>query len=255
MQTQAISEPVPQELVWTPEMVSRFWAQERRNPENFFSYQVSAVIARRFRQYLKRNAEIVDVGAGGGFLVEDLLAYSHRCAAIEVGADNVDELNKKFQTFPSFLGARRMDDLKPWQSQFDVAFLIEVVEHLYDDDLRSCLASVRGLLRPGGLLIVTTPNEENRSRHFICSPESGRLFHRFQHVRSWSAASLAATLAANGLECLEGKPTNFNVSIDAERRTAGLPLRLARLARRLFSADTPHLYAIARKVSADLRDV
>jgi len=133
------------ELVWTPEMVRRFWAYESKHPENFFSYQVSSVLVRRFRKHL--SGEIVDYGAGGGHLLEDLLSCGFHCAAVESSAN---ELNLLFAGNPLFLGARSFSDLAGWQGKFTTAFLVEVVEHLYDKELMECLSSIHALLKPGG---------------------------------------------------------------------------------------------------------
>src|SRR5262245_55234220 len=131
------------ELVWTPEMVRRFWAYESKHPENFFSYQVSSVLVRRFRKHL--SGEIIDYGAGGGHLVEDLLHCGYRCGAVE---SNASELNFRFAENRFFLGARSFSDLAGWQGKFSTALLIEVVEHLYDKELADCLSSIHALLKP-----------------------------------------------------------------------------------------------------------
>jgi 2-polyprenyl-3-methyl-5-hydroxy-6-metoxy-1,4-benzoquinol methylase len=229
-------------------MVTRFWDFERTRPENFFSFQVGAVIARKFRKILPKNANIVDYGAGRGFLVEDMLANGMHCGAVEFGNEAVTELNQKFQGRPLFLGAQTHDALARWREKFEGAFLIEVVEHLYDSELAAALSAVRELLKPGGILIVTTPNEEDRSKHFICSPESGLLFHSFQHVRSWSAVSLRALLEGHGFSCIEAATTDFGASILALRRTMALPLRIGRSLSKYLLREHPHLYAVARRI-------
>ena len=42
--------------------------------------------------------------------------------------------------------------------------------------------------------MVTTPNNEDLSKSLICNPIDGSLFHRWQHVRSWSKESLTKKL-------------------------------------------------------------
>ena len=129
---------------------------------------------------------------------------------------------------------------------------MEVVEHLYDDDLHICLQNIRRLLVPGGLLIVTTPNSEDMSLSMIPSPESGQLFHRWQHVRVWTKETLVQSLAGQGYAMVEAGVTDFAFSPTAHRRTYGLLLRVLRaLAKRGLaflrpSARLPHLYVVAR---------
>ena len=236
------------ELVWTREMVTRFWDFERTRQENFFSFQVGAVVARKFRKYFPSNADIVDYGAGTGFLVEDLITSGIRCGAVEFGDDAVAGLNEQFCNHPLFLGAQSFEALNSWREKFDGAFLVEVVEHLYDDELSTALVCIRDLLKPGGVLIVTTPNEEDRSKNFVCSPESGFIFHRFQHVRSWSAASLRAVLESYGYSCIETGTTDFTASALALRRTTPLPKRILRSVAKLFTPRRPHLYVVVKRI-------
>lgn len=239
------------ELVWTREMVNRFWAYEQKRPENYFSFQVGGVVVRRFQRYLK--GRVVDYGAGTGFLLEELLAAGFQCGAVEFGQDVVDVLSKRFAGRKGFLGARESIDAAEWTGNFDAVFLLEVIEHLYDQDLQSCLAVARSLLKPGGWLIVTTPNEEDRSQNFICSPESGLLYHRFQHVRSWTAGSLVNLLTANGFEIAEIGTTDFEAHPIAHKRTTPLPMRIIKSASKRLRRRHPHLYSVARLGSVAAR--
>jgi len=242
-----------QELVWTPQMIARFWNFESRRPQNFFTYQVGAALIHYFRRYLNSASRIVDYGAGPGFLVEDLIASGHQCAAIEFAPHAVRLLSTKLAGKPNFLGAYHIDEISAMNGRFDLAFVIEVVEHLYEKDLDTCLDAVRGLLARGGLLIVTTPNDEDRSQSFIMSPETGKVFHRWQHVRSWSAATLQHEICRRGFERVEIGETDLGASIKAVRRSFPWPVRLARaslkrLYRLLRPETAPHLYIVARKI-------
>lgn len=235
------------ELVWSRDMVRRFWAYEKTRPEHYFSFQVGGVVTRRFRS--KLTGRVVDYGAGTGFLLEELLAAGVQCGAVEFGEDVVSALSSRFSNRNGFLGARDNRDLIDWQGSFDAAFLLEVVEHLYDADLQDCLSAIRRLLKPGGSLIVTTPNDEDRGRSFICSPESGLLFHRYQHVRSWNAQSLGDVLTASGFDVSAIGATDFCAHPLAYKRTISFPVRVVRSAAKRLIGQTPHLYAIARSTA------
>jgi 2-polyprenyl-3-methyl-5-hydroxy-6-metoxy-1,4-benzoquinol methylase len=235
------------ELRWTPEMIRRFWDYVQTHPENYFSFQVGRVLTKKFSKYIKHGERVVDYGAGPGFLLDDLLHAGAQVGAVEFSPKSLAELDRKFHATPGFLGARSPDALDGFLDSFDVAFLVEVVEHLYDDELARCLSQVRSLLKPNGLLIVTTPNEEDRSKQFILSPDSGLLFHRFQHVRSWSAASLVATLETHGFRCVEANATDFGASVHALRRTKSLPFRIARSIAKRAMPKKPQLYAVVAK--------
>jgi SAM-dependent methyltransferase len=228
------------EVIWTPEMIARFWAFESTRPENFFSFQVGPVLERRFRKHLT-DKSILDFGAGGGHLLECLLSRGYQCGAFE--PSGAGELAMKFSRFPNFIGATETNVNR----KFDVVFLVEVVEHVYDRELTALLNSVKATLKPGGLLIVTTPNDEDRSKHFIMSPESGNLFHRFQHVRSWTTKTLGDVLSINGFLLQETSVTDFGASFYAMQKSMSAPLRIARtIAKKIMPRKPPHLYALAR---------
>jgi SAM-dependent methyltransferase len=171
-----------EELTWTPEMVERFWFYEICPDRTIFFIQVGAALAGRFRRYFGRRA--ADYRAGPEFLVDDLLDAGIQRGAIEFSEAQIRDLDKTFRGRAGFLGAKTINNIMDWRGSFDTVFLIEVIEHLHDAELDICIKSATSLLKPGGVIILTTPNEENRSQHFICSPESGKIFHRFQHVRS-----------------------------------------------------------------------
>jgi 2-polyprenyl-3-methyl-5-hydroxy-6-metoxy-1,4-benzoquinol methylase len=247
-------ERIVDEMTWTPPMVARFWEWQAQFPEEYFSFRLGAVVLDRFRRYLGRARSIIDYGAGTGFLIEDLLSAGYPAAGVELERDAAARIAETFAGHPRFLGAWTVDDVAAQAQQFDVAFLLEVVEHLHDSELDACLATVRLLLAPGGIAIITTPNDEDRSKDLIMSPETGRLFHRYQHVRSWTAESLAAAIRQRGFEPVEVGVTDFAASVRAFRRTEPIAIRVLRSLKRRASRFTgrggmpPHLYLVARKI-------
>jgi 2-polyprenyl-3-methyl-5-hydroxy-6-metoxy-1,4-benzoquinol methylase len=234
-------------------MVARFWQWQAQFPEEYFSFRLGTVVVRRFRRYLAPARRIVDYGAGSGALTEDLLAAGYSAGAIELEPADATRLRDKFAGQPKFLGAWTIDEVAAQTRQFDVAFLIEVVEHLYEPELDRCLATVRHLLAPDGIAIFTTPNDEDRSKDLIMSPETGLLFHRYQHVRSWTETSLAAAVRQRGFEPVEIGTTDFGASVHAFRRTEPLAIRVLRSLKRRATrlagggGNPPHLYLVARK--------
>jgi SAM-dependent methyltransferase len=233
-------------------MVARFWEWQAQFPEEYFSFRLGAVVVHRFQRYLERAHKVVDYGAGPGFLIEDLLGAGYPAAAVELEPTAAVRIGEKFTGHPKFLGAWTVDEVAAQARQFDLALLLEVVEHLYDDALDDCLGRVRQLLAPGGIAIVTTPNDEDRSKDLVMSPETGRLFHRYQHVRSWTEESLAAALRQRGFEPVEIGVTDFGASVRAFRRTDPLAIRLVRSLRRRTlrlagRIKLPHLYLVARR--------
>jgi 2-polyprenyl-3-methyl-5-hydroxy-6-metoxy-1,4-benzoquinol methylase len=88
-------------------------------------------------------------------------------------------LLKKLSGYDSFLGVIGPDEGR----LFDVVIMAEVIEHVPDRLLGQTLDQVNGLLRDGGIVIVTTPNEENIGQAQVLCPMCRQVFHPWQHVR------------------------------------------------------------------------
>ena len=92
---------------------------------------------------------------------------------------------------------------------FDAVLLLEVVEHLTDEHLNGRLNEVFRLLKPGGVVVITTPNDEDLSVAAKHCPECGAIFHEWQHVRSWNATTLAGHMGGFGFVSQFASPTDF----------------------------------------------
>ena len=110
---------------------------------------------------------ILDMGCGTGWLTSILSEFGEA-----VGVDLAPEAARKRHPHIQFIGA----DITNWQSElnrFDVVVSQEVIEHVHDQ--AGLLGLVRRLLRPGGYLILTTPNARITSH----GPEEWK--RRFRH--------------------------------------------------------------------------
>jgi 2-polyprenyl-3-methyl-5-hydroxy-6-metoxy-1,4-benzoquinol methylase len=117
--------------------------------------------------------------------------------------------------------------------------MLEVVEHMDDEALTRALRDAHRILKPGGHLVLTTPNDEDlRAAKRMC-PECGAVFHQMQHVRSWSAATLAEFVGKFGFETQSAKA----IVLSRYRGLMGMAHRL-RFARR----KRPNLVYIGMKL-------
>ncbi len=183
-------------------------------------------------------------------MLEQLLARGYLAAGSDWSADTLSGVRARFQGRPGFRGADSAEGLLASGRRFDVIFVLEVVEHLYDDWLDSLLETVRALAKPGTRIIFTTPNEEDLDASMILSPCCERLFHRYQHVRSWSRQTLSAYLEARGFRVDEAFASNFNISLARPgRRLHSLKKLLKYRLRR--DKKLPHLAVVCRVNPSD----
>jgi len=242
------------EIEWDDKKVSRLWNYYSRTPpysEIYFSKLFGHHILRQSGLPLGEALKVLDFGCGPGFVWDHLYQMdAHwQYTALDFSPDSVKKVIEKAKGNENFKGAQHVSSLPSGlpESHFDVVLLFEVVEHLNDAYLDTTLAEVARLLKQGGVVVVSTPNEEDLSKFQKFCPECGAIFHEFQHVRSWSVASLTARLKQHGFSLCMAKTLDFT----AQNFTAqGIFRKTKRIAQRLLKGDSgkPHMIAVFQKV-------
>lgn len=210
------------DLEWTPQRVRRFWDYHSSNPALTDTY-FTGLMGRSLLRYVGRRIRIgtaVDVGCGHGHLMQFLMRRGTDVYGADQSPVSVERANAQFAGMAHFRGATVGTHALP-DAVADTVFMVEVVEHLDDAALNDALDEARRLLKPGGHLVLTTPNEENLDASKIMCPDCGAVFHQVQHVRSWSADALARRVATHGFECRSSEGTaltRYNGIFDAAYR-------------------------------------
>jgi len=152
---------------------------------------------------------LIDVGCGDGrFLQEvDALFPAKRL----VGIDDSDQAIALARRMNPALSYEHLDMLRtPPEEQFDVATLLEVIEHVPPDSLEKFIASVAQVLRPGGRLIITVPHTNvkviaKHYQHFNSATLRRLLATCFSDLRfvpfdriSWTLRSLVKLMGGAG---------------------------------------------------------
>ena len=198
----------PVRLRWTPELMERFWDgfSKTRLVELSFSRGAGRALIAAIAHLLPKNGRILDFGAGDGDLIELMCARGLRIAAYEPSKNRTLTLEERMRGQASFLGT-----VNPKSEElFDVVMLVEVIEHILEEQLGNSLELLAHFTRPGGILIVTTPNNEDLDLNMAYCPVSNTLFHRWQHVRSFTRESLASLLGEYGFEEVVTHELEFN---------------------------------------------
>jgi len=230
-------------LEWTDEQVARFWDYESQYPERYFAHQYGDVIVTRLRRFLRGHEEVLDFGCGVGALVGHLLRRGHRAAGADFSPRSVEQVRSKFAGERLFLGAFDPRHLATEGRAFDAVLVVEVIEHLNDAILSQTLRTIRRITRPGGVVIFTTPNEEQLSQSEVFCPECAHVFHRFQHVRSWNARSLRHCLELESFSVTHAFTTDFQATFRRHKYHA-LRSLVTRLVRGRLSQ--PNLVLVGR---------
>lgn len=236
-----------EELEWTSEMVSDFWDWQSQYPEVYFTYQFGGDIAFNFKKHLENKKRILDYGCGVGYLIPHLCKYSDNVSGTDLSPSSINKVNEKFKKNSSFCGAKIVSDLILENKKFDLITAVEIIEHLYDDNLNELIDNIDSLLSDNGIVIFTTPNNENREKNMIYCPSTGKIFHRWQHVRSWDVGSLKKYLESKNYEIVEIYETNL-IQPRIKKGDGLIPFLKSCVKKIRNKSDVqPHLVCIAKK--------
>lgn len=179
--------------------------------ENELGYEwLSPVTSKRFNEWLdfmepfRKQNRILDVGCGAGHFLSHAVARGWEAHGTEYPSNAVERCRNKGI-------AMRQGGLDPSAYEagsFDVVTSLGVIEHVTDP--RQDLENMVKLLRPGGLLYITTPNFNSVSRHLLRARWNVIMYP--EHLSYFTPRTLAAALRALGLEELRVEATGFSVS-------------------------------------------
>jgi 2-polyprenyl-3-methyl-5-hydroxy-6-metoxy-1,4-benzoquinol methylase len=228
----------PRELVWTPEQVSRFWDWQSRYPEVYFAHQFGVGIADRLFPYFSGAREILDFGCGSGAFMGRLLQTGARVSGCDTSSRSMAVTVERNGSHENFGRVAPVGEFLSQGAKFDAIVALETIEHVYDADLDAILDMMKRLAKPGARIAFTTPNEEDLSAAMVYCPVADVVFHRWQHVRSWSAEGLAEHMRARGFAVVDVVATDL--SVGSARYT------LHRLKNRVLNRplSCPHLLGI-----------
>ena len=108
----------------------------------------------------QKPESIIDVGCfAGSFLSTCTQDRFPRQVGVDILADQIKYSKSHYETsFREFRHICQLADLFSFKESFDNLTSIEVIEHLSHVDLRNFFEASSYLLRPGGRMVITTPN-------------------------------------------------------------------------------------------------
>lgn len=193
------------DVEWTPAKIGAFWdfvSSIEAQAEMYFTHGVGNGVAQHIARTVSlAHRTVLDFGCGPGHLFPHLARQSStmRYFGLDFSAGSIDQLARKWGTHRQFAGGAAIGSFPVTLArEFDVVVCCEVIEHLDDPTLEQVCETFARLLRKGGTLYLATPNDENLDKSRVMCPDCGAVFHRWQHMRSWTARSLVAQMAKHG---------------------------------------------------------
>ncbi|MCX7900999.1 MAG: class I SAM-dependent methyltransferase [Burkholderiaceae bacterium] len=172
---------------------AKIWAHfqndERAGPAAFNARPRYEYIA----GHLDRHSKVLNIGVGRGGLESNPFEKGVDISCLDPDEKAISRIRQRLASGDKAVTGFAQALPCP-SSVFDAVIVSEVLEHVDDDVLRATLEEVRRVLKPGGAFIGTVPAEENLLDNEVVCPHCGELFHRWEHVRSFTRAQLMAML-------------------------------------------------------------
>lgn len=102
--------------------------------------------------------EVLDVGCGSGVVASFLARRARTVHAVDANPRAIEFARQAFQAGNLHFHLGLADEIEFRPGQFDAIYCLELVEHLYWDQVIQLLGRLRRFLKPSGVVFLTTPN-------------------------------------------------------------------------------------------------
>lgn len=127
----------------------------------------------------------LDVGCGAGLLCEPLARLGAEMSGVDAAEENVKAAREHARASGLTIEYRWGDVDQLGLVDFDLVCSMEVIEHVADK--RAFVAALARALKPGGLMVLSTPNRTARSRLLLVEGAE-RLGHIPRGTHHWSSS-------------------------------------------------------------------
>lgn len=147
-------------------------------------------------RYAKGGRRLLEVGTGAGLFLKAAARAGWEASGLELSGEGAAFARDRLGLDVRQERAERMS-FPP--GTFDVAVMFDVIEHLFDP--KAVLTATRRSLKPGGVLVVSTPNFNALSRHVLGIDWA--VLSPLEHTYYYTERTLEAMLKACGFSKTE----------------------------------------------------
>jgi SAM-dependent methyltransferase len=180
------------------EFYEAFWADAPADPEPWEWERRRALLLAEVHP----GERVLDLGCGAGRFLTAL----KDAGADPVGVEIAEAAAERARATGVEVRLVEPDGTLPFgHGEFDLVWCSEVLEHI--PDVAAVLHEVRRVLKPGGRLLLTVPHHGRLQVAVIALTRFDAHFDPLgQHLRFYTATSLAATLREAGFEDVRVRP-------------------------------------------------
>lgn len=152
---------------------------------------------------IEAGQRALDVGCGSGVIAHAMAQKGAQVLAVDGNPDAIRYATMTFGSDALEFRQGLVDELNLPENTFDRITCLEVIEHIHEDQGRTLLQSLYRLLKPGGKLLLTTPNYRGTWPIIEWVADHVRLTAHMesdQHVMHYYRSSLRKVIEASGFE-------------------------------------------------------
>lgn len=174
-------------IKWSDDMIKRFW--EFRSKHTTIEYSadhLSNRLLKLVKNDIPNHGRVLDIGFGSGTLLKKLDSIGYECSGIDL-SESCGIRASLPESVKLYYGS--IFDIR-LNNNFNLIFLMDVLEHLPDANVVPRLQHIANLLSDDGVLIITTPSNEDFKNALVYCPTCKSVFHAHQHVHTWDVTKM-----------------------------------------------------------------
>jgi 2-polyprenyl-6-hydroxyphenyl methylase/3-demethylubiquinone-9 3-methyltransferase len=189
------------------EYYEKYWLQETPPPDSDPTVgQRQRLLLKCFTRFGPKTetaSAVLDAGCGGGEFLEFFADRSFCAVGLDISLTALQKAKKRIPRTP--IAAASLDEglcFKP--NSFELVWFTEVLEHLLDTS--QALSEIHRILKPQGLLALTTPYHGFIKNLAIAVTRFDKHFDvAGPHIRFFTRRSLSASLKRAGFDLLHSE--------------------------------------------------
>jgi len=148
---------------------------------------------------LPERSSVLDIGCGYGHICLAIKRLGHEVSGLDVDVQGAKRLPPHGIEF--HLCNVETSVIPYGNERFDCILLAETIEHLDPRNLKHVLSEICRVLKPSGVLIITTPNAAS-IQNLIRSSLGMKILLSPDHVREYALSGLSRVLQGSGFSII-----------------------------------------------------